>query len=165
MASLPDAGTVAEGQPSDIRLPAPEPLEDQVLSDQETIGGTAELVQSMLGSGELSPESAARILSSLRASGLEIDATVPAEAAPPSPADVKLGDIQDQACRYFRAIYGPDYVYRAPETFGNLVERWIWAVGGDVAQMAEALMADIERLAAERRGDAGDRKSTRLNSS
>lgn len=135
-----------------------EPLEDQVRGDQETIGQTAQLVQSLLDAGEISPGVARQLFAMLGRSGLEIDAAVPAGAAPPSSADVKLGDIQAQAHRYFQAIYGPDYVYRAPETFGNLVERWIWAVGGDVPQMAEASMADIERLAAERRS-AGEQEA------
>ena len=53
--------------------------------DQEAIGQTAELVQSLLDAAEITPEAAARILDSLRGSGLEIDAAVPAEAEPPTP--------------------------------------------------------------------------------
>ena len=90
MASQPEPGVVAGGQPGDVRLPvpadAPEPLEDQVRGDQEAIGQTAELVQSLLDAAEITPEAAARILDSLRGSGLEIDAAVPAEAEPPTPA-------------------------------------------------------------------------------
>lgn len=67
-------------------------------------------------------------------------------------AAVTREQIRDQASRYLQAVYGPDVVYRAPETFGNLVERWIWAVAAGAPQMAEASMADIERLAAQQRG-------------
>ena len=60
--------------------------------------------------------------------------------------------IRDHASRYLRAVYGPDYIYRAPETFGNLLERWIWAVAAGVPEMAHASIADIERHCAERDG-------------
>jgi hypothetical protein len=58
--------------------------------------------------------------------------------------------IRTHAHRYLVAVYGPDYVFRAPETFGNLVERWIWAVAAEVPEMAHASIADIERRCAER---------------
>jgi hypothetical protein len=65
--------------------------------------------------------------------------------------------IRDHARRYFKAVYGPDYLYRAPETFGNLVERWIWAVASEVPEMARTSIADIERHCAERDGaDSSD---------
>ena len=66
-------------------------------------------------------------------------------------ARAEITMIRDHANRYCQAIYGPDYVYRAPETFGNLVERWIWAVSAEVPEMAHACIADIERWAADRR--------------
>jgi len=62
--------------------------------------------------------------------------------------------IRDHANRYLCAVYGPDVVYRAPETFGNLVERWIWAVGAGMPETAHACIADIERRVAEEQGDA-----------
>lgn len=62
--------------------------------------------------------------------------------------------IRDHARRYLAAVYGPDYAYRAPETFGNLLERWIWAVASEVPEIAHASIADIERHCAAR--DAAD---------
>ena len=56
--------------------------------------------------------------------------------------------IRDHASRYLRAVCGPDYIYRAPETFGNLLERWIWAVSAGDPEIAHACIADIERIAA-----------------
>jgi hypothetical protein len=53
---------------------APEPLADQVVSDQEAIGQAAELVQSLASSGTIPMAAAGDILNSLRQSGLEIDA-------------------------------------------------------------------------------------------
>jgi hypothetical protein len=67
-------------------------------------------------------------------------------------AEAKLAEVRDHAGRYLRAVYGPDYIYRAPETFGNLLERWIWAVAAGVPEMAHASIADIERHCAERDG-------------
>jgi hypothetical protein len=58
--------------------------------------------------------------------------------------------IRDHANRYLRAVYGPDYIYRAPETFGNMLERWIWAVAAGIPETAHASIADIERHCAER---------------
>jgi hypothetical protein len=82
------------------------------------------------------------------------------EADAPGDLKAELGEarseaamIRDHANRYLRAVYGPDVVYRAPETFGNLVERWIWAIGAEVPEIAHACIADIERHCAER--DAG----------
>ena len=60
--------------------------------------------------------------------------------------------IRDHATRYLRAVYGPDYIYRAPETFGPL-ERWIWAVGAGQPEMAHACIEAIERHCARERGD------------
>ena len=61
----------------------------------------------------------------------------------------ELKMIQDHANLYLRAAYGPDVVYRAPETFRNMLERWIWAVAAGVPEIAHACIADIERYAAE----------------
>jgi hypothetical protein len=65
-------------------------------------------------------------------------------------AERKLAEVRNDAHRYLVAVYGPNYVYKAPETFGNLVERWIWAVAAEVPEMAHASIADIERRCAER---------------
>jgi hypothetical protein len=55
-----------------------------------------------------------------------------------------LRAVRDQAHRYLAARYGKDYVYRAPETFENTLERWIWAVAGDAASLAEDCIKAIE---------------------
>ena len=52
-----------------------------------------------------------------------------------------------QITRYFRAVYGDDYVYRAPETFDNVLERWMLAVADNDLEAAERHMATIEELA------------------
>ena len=57
--------------------------------------------------------------------------------------------IRGHAHRYLKAAYGPEYVYRAPETFGNPVERWIWAVASRVPEFAHASIETIERRCAE----------------
>ena len=69
--------------------------------------------------------------------------------------------MRDHAGRYLRAVYGPDVVYRAPETFGNLVERWIWAVASGVPEIAHACIADIERHWAGRDAGPGSEGTTR----
>lgn len=56
--------------------------------------------------------------------------------------------VRDHARRYLAAVYGPDYVYRAPETFPTLLERWMWAIASEVPEMAHAAIADIEGQAA-----------------
>jgi hypothetical protein len=55
--------------------------------------------------------------------------------------------LQEHVGRYFRARYGDDYVFKAPETFPNALERWMLYIasgneGGDA--MAETTMKDIE---------------------
>jgi hypothetical protein len=84
-------------------------------------------------------------------------ATEPAEADSDAITDLKAerdeaqseaAMIRDHANRFLRAVYGPDVVYRAPETFSNLLERWIWAVGAGVPEIAHASIADIERAMA-----------------
>lgn len=53
----------------------------------------------------------------------------------------------EQARRYMEAIYGDDVWFRAPETFTNLVERWIWAVASGHQEAAADTMTTIEQLA------------------
>jgi hypothetical protein len=60
----------------------------------------------------------------------------------------ELTEIQDQARRYMVAAYGEAVWFRAPETFNNVLERWIWAVSGAHIDMAEECMSKIEELAA-----------------
>ena len=51
----------------------------------------------------------------------------------------------EQARRYLAARYGDGVWFRAPETFGNYVERWIWAVASGSAEIAEQSMTAIEK--------------------
>ena len=62
----------------------------------------------------------------------------------------KAATIREQAKRYLVAVYGPEWLYRAPESFEG-GHRWIWAVANDQAAMAEAAMAGVEQVCAERR--------------
>jgi hypothetical protein len=57
-------------------------------------------------------------------------------------ADIRA--VRGQAHRYLVARYGKDYVFRAPETFENTLERWIWAIAGDAAPLAEECISAIE---------------------
>lgn len=68
----------------------------------------------------------------------------------------ELATVREQAARYLRARFGPDYVYRAPEAFENTLERWIWAVAGDAPDLAEECMAAIEQHFARARRTDGD---------
>lgn len=57
-----------------------------------------------------------------------------------------------QANRYFTAVYGPDWVYKAPEQFPNLVEQWIWALAASDLNLAEYVMTRLETMAVEAKG-------------
>jgi hypothetical protein len=57
----------------------------------------------------------------------------------------KLLAVQGQARRYLEARYGESVWFRAPETFGNWFERWVWAVSGDHVDLAEECMTAIEK--------------------
>ena len=70
---------------------------------------------------------------------------------PPLPQDTEIEKavadiraVRGQAHRYLVARYGEDYVYAAPETFQNTLERWIWAVAGDASSLAEECIKAIE---------------------
>lgn len=78
------------------------------------------------------------------------------EPTAPDPG-AELHQVRAHIHRYFVAIHGPDYAYRAPETFGNLLERWMWAVAAGETDFADELMGQIERMAADQR----DRKKAR----
>ena len=67
-------------------------------------------------------------------------------------AEASAGWQQEQAARYLTAAYGPDVIYRAPETFSNLVERWIWSVASGLPDFGETCMTAIEAHCAEREG-------------
>jgi hypothetical protein len=60
----------------------------------------------------------------------------------------EAGDpVRAQARRYMEAVYGESVWFRAPETFGNVLERWIWAVGTGEPELAEEAMGRIETMA------------------
>lgn len=61
----------------------------------------------------------------------------------------ELAAVRKQAQRYLEARYGQDIWYRAPETFANTLERWIWAVASDAPALAEDCIAAIEQHFAE----------------
>ena len=83
-------------------------------------------------------------------------AQAPAEAAPDSGeclheiAFQQARSTRDQACRYLAATYGPSVWWRAPETFDNVLERWILALANVRPKAAEEAMARIEEMAAGR---------------
>ena len=66
--------------------------------------------------------------------------------------------VRTQAQRYLEARYGRDvwFRFKAPETFGNMLERWIWSVASDAPELGEACIAAIERYFTERAEAAGD---------
>ena len=69
--------------------------------------------------------------------------------------------VRVQARRYLEARYGDAVWFRAPETFENVLERWIWAVAsGAEGTLGEECIAAIEtamRQFRERQPDnAGD---------
>lgn len=71
----------------------------------------------------------------------------------------QLMEVRKQIHRYFVAVHGKDYIYRAPETFPNRVERWMLAVlrgDDDGIEAAENQIALIEEHFEEQRAyDAG----------
>jgi hypothetical protein len=54
--------------------------------------------------------------------------------------------VQAQVHAYFTALYGENYVYRAPETFDNALERWMLLVASGDLDAAASQMAEIELL-------------------
>jgi len=58
-----------------------------------------------------------------------------------------LAKVREMVNRYFTARYGKDYVFRAPETFDNALERWmIYITSDEGMDMAEQEMARIEAM-------------------
>lgn len=60
--------------------------------------------------------------------------------------------VQAQVHQYFTALYGENYVYRAPETFDNTLERWMLLVASGDLDAASSQMAEIEQLIRRDRG-------------
>ncbi len=61
----------------------------------------------------------------------------------------ELLEVHRQASRYFNAVHGPDWVFKAPEQWANLVERWIWALAAGDLVFADEVMARLEDMAAD----------------
>ena len=57
---------------------------------------------------------------------------------------MNLEQVQEQIHRYFVAVHGEKYGYRAPETFGNILEQWMLGVAGGNEEFAEQKIASIE---------------------
>jgi hypothetical protein len=51
---------------------------------------------------------------------------------------------RNQARLYLEARYGKDVWFRAPETFENLVERWIWTIASGLPDPGYELISQIE---------------------
>ena len=60
-------------------------------------------------------------------------------------ADGNLDRVRSQARRYMEARFGKDVWFRAPETFSNILEQWIWAVASGHLDYAEARITEIEQ--------------------
>lgn len=60
-------------------------------------------------------------------------------------ASRQLEEIRSQARRYMEARYGENVWFKAPETFANAVERWIWAVASGAPEIAEESVIAIEQ--------------------
>jgi len=58
---------------------------------------------------------------------------------------------QDHARRYLEARYGKNVWFKAPETFGNVLERWLWACANNSRELAEESVKAIEAHYAEER--------------
>lgn len=54
--------------------------------------------------------------------------------------------VQDQASRYLIARYGESVWFRAPETFDNVLERWIWCLASGELDFAETCITQIEEF-------------------
>ncbi len=72
----------------------------------------------------------------------------------PDEKSITIEDVQDHARRYMEAVYGKSVWFAAPETFQNVLERWIWGVASDSVYWTEESIARIEELAAEHRKQA-----------
>lgn len=72
-----------------------------------------------------------------------------------SPKATALVGVRKQARRYLEARYGLDVWFRAPETFDNLLERWIWAVASNAPELAEESIVAIETGLARHREQKG----------
>lgn len=51
---------------------------------------------------------------------------------------------RDMARRYMEARYDEGWMYRAPESYPNILERWLWAVASGNGELAGECMLTIE---------------------
>jgi hypothetical protein len=65
---------------------------------------------------------------------------------------MSLALVQTQIHGYFTALYDENYVYRAPETFTNALERWMLLVAASDFVAAGNQMSEIETMIARDRG-------------
>lgn len=57
-----------------------------------------------------------------------------------------LNVVSHQIDQYFTALYGVNYVYRAPETFTNALERWMIYVASGHLDAAASQMSEIDLM-------------------
>lgn len=58
-----------------------------------------------------------------------------------------VDQVRSQIHRYFVAVHGEDYIYRAPEMFRNMLERWMLGIargGEEGIKYADTCIAAIE---------------------
>lgn len=67
----------------------------------------------------------------------------------PYPAPQPLAVVREQARRYMEARFGKNVWFKAPETFGNVLERWIWSVASSAEDSVgeECIQAIEEKMA------------------
>lgn len=65
-----------------------------------------------------------------------------------------MSTVREQARRYLEARYGESVWFKAPETFDNVLEQWIWSVANDCEGTLgeECITAIEERMRAVREG-------------
>lgn len=64
----------------------------------------------------------------------------------------ELSLVRTQVHQYFTALYGENYVYRAPETFTNALERWMLLLAAGDLDASASQMAEIELMIRRDRG-------------
>lgn len=59
--------------------------------------------------------------------------------------------VRDHIHRYFVAVYGKDYVFKAPEAFNGTMERWLAYIAMGSREMAEQTIQDFEEAVARQK--------------
>lgn len=57
--------------------------------------------------------------------------------------------IEEHVSRYFKAVHGSSYVYKAPEGFPNALDRWMLYIVAGAKEMAEKEIKGIEKFMKE----------------